>query len=136
MKLLRFAVLLIIGPSHSGKTEFARSLFKLALTLRIGALKQGTEAVGNKTRVRVVKNKLAPPFRQAEFEIVFGRGISRAGEALDAGLENGFISRAGSWFSYEGTSIGQGREAARAWLEENPTQLAALVQVLESGDDT
>ena len=97
---------------------------------RIGSLKQGTEAVGNKTRVRVVKNKLAPPFRQAEFEIVFGRGVSRAGEALDAGLENGFITRSGSWFAFESTTIVQGREAARAWLESHPDKLETLVNEL------
>ena len=99
---------------------------------RIGSLKQGTEAVGNKTRVRVVKNKLAPPFRQAEFEIVFGRGVSRAGEALDAALEHGFITRSGSWFSFADTNIGQGREAARAWLESHPEQLETLVDRLLS----
>lgn len=97
---------------------------------RIGALKQGTENVGNKTRVRVVKNKLAPPFRQVEFEILFGRGVSRSGEALDAALEQGIISRSGSWFSFEGESIGQGREAARGWLEAHPEKLALLVGLL------
>ncbi len=97
---------------------------------RVGSLKQGTEAVGNKTRVRVVKNKLAPPFRQAEFEILYGQGISRAGEALDVGLEAGFITRSGSWFAFEGETIGQGRESARAWLEEHPAKLADLVALL------
>ena len=99
---------------------------------RIGALKQGTEAVGNKTRVRVVKNKLAPPFRQVEFEILFGQGVSRAGEALDAAMETGIISRSGSWFSYEGETIGQGREAARAWLADHPDTLEVLVEVLRA----
>ena len=80
--------------------------------------------------MRVVKNKLAPPFRQAEFEIVFGRGVSRAGEALDAGLENGFITRSGLWFAFESTTIGQGREAARAWLESHPDKLETLVNEL------
>lgn len=102
---------------------------------RIGALKQGAENVGNKTRVRVVKNKMAPPFRQVEFEILFGKGVSRAGEALDAALELGVITRSGSWFSYEGDTIGQGREAARSWLASHPDKLAELVALL-TDDDT
>ena len=94
---------------------------------RIGAIKQGTDNVGNKTRVRVVKNKLAPPFRQVEFEILFGKGVSRSGEALDAALARGIITRSGSWFSFESESIGQGRESARSWLEAHPEQLAGLL---------
>jgi len=103
---------------------------------RVGALKQGTEAIGNKTRVRVVKNKLAPPFKQVEFEILFGKGVSRSGEALEAALDMGVITRSGSWFSYEGDSMGQGREAARAWLENHPAKLKELVEYLQAGGTT
>jgi len=98
---------------------------------RIATLKQGAEAVGNRTRVRVVKNKLAPPFRQVEFEIIYGRGVSRAGELLDGALELGIITRAGSWFSADGDTIGQGREAARSWLEDNPEQLDRIAAALD-----
>jgi recombination protein RecA len=87
---------------------------------RIGALKKGDEIVGNETRVKVVKNKVAPPFKQAEFDILYGEGISRLGEIVDLGVKQGLIEKAGSWFSYQTSKIGQGRENSKKFLAENP----------------
>jgi recombination protein RecA len=86
---------------------------------RIGAIKKGDEILGNETRVKVVKNKVAPPFRKAEFEILYGEGISREGEIIDLGVEHKLIDKAGSWYSYDGTRIGQGKESVREFLKEN-----------------
>jgi recombination protein RecA len=86
---------------------------------RIGSIKEGDQFIGNRTRVKVVKNKVAAPFRMAEFEIIYGKGISHAGELLDLGEEAGVVQRSGSWYSYEGDRLGQGREKARRFLEEN-----------------
>src|SRR5690606_27043915 len=94
---------------------------------RIGALKDKDTIVGNQTRVKVVKNKLAPPFRQVEFDIMYGEGISRTGELLDHGVNAGIVDKAGAWFSYNGERIGQGRENARTFLKENP-QIAAEIE--------
>jgi len=96
---------------------------------RIGALKDRDEVVGNQTRVKVVKNKLAPPFRQVEFDIMYGEGISKTGELLDLGVKAGVIEKAGSWFSYKDQRIGQGRENARRFLKEN-TDIANAVENL------
>jgi recombination protein RecA len=87
---------------------------------RIGALKNGEEVIGNQTRVKVVKNKVAPPFREAEFEIMYGQGISRNGEIIDMGVTHNFIEKSGSWYSYNGERIGQGKENARSFLDQNP----------------
>ncbi len=87
---------------------------------RIGAVKKGEEIVGNETRVKVVKNKMAPPFKQVEFEILYGEGISRAGEVIELGVANGFIDKSGAWYSYNGEKIGQGKENVRLWLKEHP----------------
>jgi len=87
---------------------------------RIGALKNGEEVIGNQTRVKVVKNKVAPPFREAEFEILYGAGISRNGEVIDIGVAQGFVEKSGSWFSYNGERIGQGKENARTFLDQHP----------------
>jgi recombination protein RecA len=87
---------------------------------RIETLKEGQEAVGNRTRVKVVKNKMAPPFKQAEFDILYGVGISREGSLIDMGVEHGFIRKSGAWFTYEGDQLGQGKENARAFLRDNP----------------
>jgi len=87
---------------------------------RIGALKNGEEVIGNQTRVKVVKNKVAPPFREAEFEIMYGAGISKNGELIDIGVAHGLVEKSGSWYSYNGSRIGQGKENARTFLEQNP----------------
>jgi recombination protein RecA len=87
---------------------------------RIETLKDGTDAVGNRTRVKVVKNKMAPPFKQAEFDIVYGHGISREGGLIDMGVEEGFVKKSGAWFTYDGDQLGQGKENARRFLTDNP----------------
>ena len=86
---------------------------------RIGAIKDKDEVVGNSTRVKVVKNKVAPPFRQAEFDILYGEGISREGDLLDLGVEAGLVEKSGAWYAYDDERIGQGRENARRFLQEN-----------------
>src|SRR6187401_2293722 len=87
---------------------------------RIEAIKDGVEVVGNRTRVKVVKNKVAPPFRQAEFDIMYGQGISREGGVLDIGVDNDIVKKSGAWYTYEGEQLGQGRENAKQFLQENP----------------
>ena len=87
---------------------------------RIGAIKDRDEVVGNQTRVKVVKNKLAPPFKTVEFDIMYGEGISKNGEILDLATEDGLVEKAGAWYSYNGERIGQGRENAKVFLKENP----------------
>ena len=93
---------------------------------RVDQVKDGSEIVGSKTRVKVVKNKVAPPFKSAEFEIIFGKGISNSGCVLDAAVERGLIEKSGSWFSYNGEKIAQGREKAKAWLEAHPDIMEAI----------
>lgn len=87
---------------------------------RIESLKQGGEVIGNRTRVKVVKNKIAPPFKEAEFDIMFGEGISVTGDILDLAAEVGIINKSGAWYAYEGNKIGQGRENAKQYLKSNP----------------
>lgn len=87
---------------------------------RIGAIKKGDEILGNETRVKVVKNKLAPPFKKADFEILYGEGISRLGELIDMGVDQDIVDKAGAWYSYEGERIGQGKENSRNYLKEHP----------------
>ena len=87
---------------------------------RIESLKDGTDFVGNRTRVKVAKNKVAPPFKQAEFDIMYGQGISREGGLIDVGVDNGLVRKAGAWYTYEGDQLGQGKENARAFLLDNP----------------
>ncbi|PIE82718.1 MAG: recombinase RecA [Candidatus Contendobacter odensis] len=94
---------------------------------RTGAIKKGDEVIGNETRVKVIKNKVAPPFKQAEFEILYGEGTSRLGEIIDLGVRLGLIDKSGAWYSCNGTRIGQGKENARSYLKENP----GLAQELE-----
>jgi recombination protein RecA len=97
---------------------------------RIGAIKDQGDVTGNRTRVKVVKNKVAPPFREAEFDIIFNEGISLTGEMLDLGSNNGIVDKAGSWFSFQGERLGQGREGAKLFLKENPeiaTQIRSLI---------
>jgi recombination protein RecA len=87
---------------------------------RIGSIKRGDEVIGNETRVKVVKNKMAPPFRQTEFEILYGEGISREGEIIELGTAHDLIEKSGSWYSYNGERIGQGKDNARTYLKEHP----------------
>ena len=87
---------------------------------RIETLKDGTDAVGNRTRCKVVKNKVSPPFKQAEFDIIYGQGISREGGLIDMGVEQGFVRKAGAWYTMDGDQLGQGKENARAFLKDNP----------------
>lgn len=87
---------------------------------RISQIKQGDEVIGNRTRVKVVKNKVAPPFQQAEFDIMYNKGISKSGDVLDLGVINNIVEKSGAWFAYGGNKIGQGREASKGYLEENP----------------
>ena len=93
---------------------------------RIETLKDGSEMVGNRTRVKVVKNKVAPPFKQAEFDIIYGQGISREGGLIDLGVDCGLVEKSGAWFSYDSTRIGQGRENAKRFLLENPDMASAI----------
>ncbi|ORU94003.1 MAG: DNA recombination/repair protein RecA [Cycloclasticus sp. symbiont of Bathymodiolus heckerae] len=93
---------------------------------RIGAIKKGDEIIGNETRVKVVKNKVAPPFKKAEFEILYGEGISREGELVDLGVSLDLVEKAGSWYSYSGTKIGQGKDNAKGFFRENPDKAVEL----------
>ena len=93
---------------------------------RIGAIKRGDEVIGNETRVKVVKNKMAPPFKEANFEILYGEGISRLGEVLEMGVKEGFVDKAGAWYSYGSERIGQGKENARQFLREHPEMAAEI----------
>ncbi len=113
---------------------------------RVETIKSGDQMIGNRTKVKIVKNKVAPPFKQAEFDIMYGEGISKAGDVLDSAVELKIIDKAGSWYSYGGDRIGQGRENVKKWLQENPEMLekiqAQLLETLEeqqaeasTGDD-
>ncbi len=99
---------------------------------RIGAIKDRDEVVGNQTRVKVVKNKVAPPFKQVEFDIMYGEGISKVGELVDLGVTAGVVEKSGSWFSYNGERIGQGRENAKNFLRQNPDMANAIEQTIRS----
>jgi len=87
---------------------------------RIGSIKEGDEVVGNETRVKVVKNKVAPPFKQVEFQIYYGQGISRLGEIIDLGVKHDLVEKSGAWYAYKGEKIGQGKKNAMQYLEDNP----------------
>ena len=93
---------------------------------RVEALKQGGEVIGNRTRIKVVKNKVAPPFKEAEFDIMFGKGISREGDILDLAAKVNVIEKSGAWYSYQGDKIGQGRENAKLFLKDNPDIMATV----------
>jgi recombination protein RecA len=111
---------------------------------RIGAVKNGDEVVGNETRVKVVKNKVAPPFRQTEFQILYGEGIHRTGEILELGVQQGVVEKSGAWYSYKGDRIGQGRKNAADFLDDNPemkeeiesTIRQQLMPQLDASEDT
>jgi len=103
---------------------------------RIGAVKDGDEIVGNETRVKVVKNKVAPPFKQTEFQILYGRGINRNGELVDLGVKNGLIDKSGAWYAYKGNKIGQGKANVGVYLTENPeiaAEIEAMIREKEMG---
>lgn len=97
---------------------------------RIGAIKKGDEVIGNETRVKVVKNKVAPPFKQADFEILYGEGVSFFGELVDLGVEFGFVQKSGSWYSYGSEKIGQGKDNAKQFLKDNPDKAAELEKAI------
>ena len=99
---------------------------------RIGAIKKGDEVIGNETRVKVVKNKVAPPFKQVEFQILYGEGISREGEIIDLGVKQGIIEKSGAWYAYNGDRIGQGKENVRQFLKENPDLAAEIEQKIRA----
>jgi len=98
---------------------------------RIGAIKNGDEVIGNRTRVKVVKNKVAPPFKKVEFDIMFGKGVSRSGEVLDMAVDSDVVKKSGSWFSYEDTKLGQGRDAVKKMLEDNPELMSELEEKIK-----
>ena len=100
---------------------------------RLGAIKDGQEQVGNRTKVRVVKNKMAPPFREAEFDITYGEGISRTGDLIDMGVDMGIVDKSGSWYSHDGDRIGQGRENAKKFLTENPEVYDTILKKVRTG---
>jgi recombination protein RecA len=102
---------------------------------RIGPIKEGQDIVGNRTRVKVVKNKIAPPFKEVEFDIVYGRGISKEGDVLDLAVDASLVDKAGTWYSYGGERLGQGRENAKAFLREHPELLAEIEQKLRQIHD-
>jgi recombination protein RecA len=93
---------------------------------RIGAIKDGETIVGGRTRVKIVKNKVAPPFREAEFDVMYGEGVSREGDLIDQGVERKIIDKSGTWFSFGGERMGQGRENAKAFLKQNPAMAATI----------
>ena len=95
---------------------------------RVESLKQGTNIIGNRVRCKVVKNKTAPPFRQAEFDITYGRGISREGAVLDMAVELGIAKKSGAWFTYDGEQLGQGRENSKQFLAENPDVMMQMME--------
>ncbi|HEX4106169.1 MAG TPA: recombinase RecA [Rhizomicrobium sp.] len=99
---------------------------------RIGAIKDRDEVVGNQTRVKVVKNKVAPPFKQVEFDIMYGQGVSKTGELVDLGVKAGIVEKSGSWYSYDGSRIGQGREAAKTFLAANPDIAQSIEQAIRA----
>jgi recombination protein RecA len=99
---------------------------------RIEAIKDGVEVVGNRTRVKVVKNKVSPPFRQVEFDIMYGQGISREGGVLDIGVDHDIVKKSGAWYTYEGEQLGQGRENAKTFLQENPEIMIEISECIRT----
>jgi recombination protein RecA len=101
---------------------------------RIGQIKQGEEIIGNRTRVKVVKNKIAPPFRQAEFDIMYNEGISVSGDVLDLAAAADIVEKSGAWYAYNDAKIGQGREATKKYLDENPEVLAEIAEKVRAAE--
>jgi recombination protein RecA len=102
---------------------------------RTGAIKDKDEVVGNATRVKVVKNKVAPPFKQVEFDIMYGEGVSKIGEILDLGVKAGIVEKSGAWFSYDSVRIGQGRENSKTYLKQNPEVADRLEKAIRTKTD-
>ena len=100
---------------------------------RSSQIKDGDEVIGNRTKIKIVKNKVAPPFRRAEFDIMYGEGISKVGEILDLGVEMGIIKKSGSWFSYGDVKLGQGRDGVKALIKDNPELLEELEEKIVQG---
>ncbi|MGA1319774.1 MAG: DNA recombination/repair protein RecA, partial [Pelagibacteraceae bacterium] len=97
---------------------------------RIGAIKDKDEIIGNSTRVKIVKNKVSPPFKVVEFDLMYGKGISKTGELVDLGVKAGIVEKSGAWFAYKGEKIGQGRENAKIYLEQNPNVAEEIEKVI------
>jgi recombination protein RecA len=121
----------VMMPGQSPETTTGGNALKFYASMRldirrIGAIKKGDEVIGNETRVKVVKNKLAPPFKQVIFEIMYGEGISREGELIDLGVEHKLVEKSGAWYAYKGDKIGQGKDNARQFLKEHP-EIAAEI---------
>ena len=119
---------LLITIDKTKKHKYQALADSLRSAIRHGQIKQGEEVIGNRTRVKVVKNKIAPPFRQAEFDIMYNQGISASGDILDLATNEGIVEKAGAWFSYNGEKISQGREAGKKYLEENPKVMAEIAK--------
>ncbi len=124
-------------PGQSPETTTGGNALKFYASMRldirrIGAIKKGDEVVGNETRVKVVKNKLAPPFKQVVFEIMYGEGISREGELIDLGVEHKFVEKSGAWFAYKGDKIGQGKDNSKQYLKEHPEVAAEIEGLLRA----
>src|ERR1700755_3064791 len=121
----------VMMPGQSPETTTGGNALKFYASVRldirrIGAVKKGEEVVGNQTRIKVVKNKLAPPFKQVEFDIMYGEGVSKMGEILDLGVKAGIVEKSGAWFSYDSQRLGQGRENSKAFLKANPDMTAKI----------
>jgi len=121
----------VMMPGQSPETTTGGNALKFYASVRldirrIGSIKKGEEIIGNQTRIKVVKNKLAPPFKQVITEILYGEGISREGELIDMGVDAKLVEKSGAWYSYDGERIGQGKENARQYLKENPAVAAKL----------
>ncbi|MCI0749013.1 MAG: DNA recombination/repair protein RecA, partial [Nevskiales bacterium] len=127
----------IMMPGQNPETTTGGNALKFYASVRldirrIGAVKKGEEVIGNETKVKVVKNKLAPPFKTVFFEILYGQGISHEGELIDLGVEHKLVEKAGAWFAYEGEKIGQGKDSARQYLKDNPKAAAKLEKELRA----
>ncbi|MDE5804934.1 MAG: hypothetical protein K2H58_01515, partial [Paramuribaculum sp.] len=138
---LREKIGVMFGPSE---TTTGGNALKFYATVRVdirpsSAIKDGDDVFGRHTKVKIVKNKVAPPFKRAEFDIMFGEGISRSSEIIDLGVDYGIIAKSGSWFSYGGTKLAQGRDAAKRVIDDNPElaeELAALImEALKNGPE-
>ena len=127
----------VMMPGQSPETTTGGNALKFYASMRldirrIGAIKKGDEVVGNETRVKVVKNKLAPPFKQVVFEIMYGEGISREGELIDLGVEHKLVEKSGAWFAYKGEKIGQGKDNSKQFLREHPEIAAEIEAILRA----